>query len=197
MTTLLSIDWDWVTGDCADGDQHGCCGWCAPAPRKLARGAIKLVRAGWIERLETLRSIAPVDPGGRFHVAECHADILRVVDPQDTTTIIHLDSHLDDADWFGLSCGSWRTFLPRDVEVVTESKAGDLSKLSVHDVFVCQSSPWTPASMDRFMWDLIIHLSNVVGNDPEFIGHRRMAQIRAWEQARRRSEASLAPADGA
>lgn len=184
MTTLLSIDWDWVTGDCA-GTTHGCCGWCAPSLRKWSRGNDKFVTAGWVERLEALREMTPVDLGGNLWVAECHADILRVVNPKDTTNIIHLDSHLDDAEWCALSCGSWRTFLPSTIDVVPTERL-DLAKCEFHDVFVCQSSPWVPSELDRFLWDLISHLADVLGRDPEFIGHRRMAQVRAYQQASRK-----------
>src|SRR5574343_338272 len=171
MTALLSIDWDWVTGDPADG-QHGCCGWCSPTLRKLSRGSAKLAAGGWIGRLEALRAMTPVDPGGNLWVAECHADILRVVNPDETTEIIHLDSHLDDANWCALSCGSWRTFLPAGIEMLMP-KLADLKDLSFHYIFVCQSSPWTPASMDKFLWDLVEHLVGLVGNNPVFVGYRR------------------------
>lgn len=200
MTTLLSIDWDWVTGDCADG-KHGCCGWCAPSQRKFSRGSDRLVAPGWVDRLEALYAMAPVEPGGNLWIAECHADILRVVDPDDMTDIIHLDSHLDDADWCALSCGSWRTFLPVGIGVtMPAAKRGghrpvtvgnphaDLAKLAFHDVFVCQSSPWTPSSMDHLLWDLVGHLVVLMGHNPGFIGHRRMAQARAWDQARRKAK---------
>jgi len=185
---ILSIDWDWVTGDCADDPGHGCCGWCAPPPRKLSRGVVKKVKEGWLTRLEQLRKARPVDLGGGFWVAECHADILRIVRPDEEAHILHLDSHMDDADWFGLSCGSWRTFLPRGT--TTESIGMEqLTKEHFHDVFICQSSPWTPASMDKFFWDLVHHLSEITGSDPEFIGHRRMALVRAWTQLERGREA--------
>lgn len=186
--TLLSIDWDWVTGDCADLSGHGCCGWCAPSPRKVSRGITKLVAEGWWSRLESLRAISPADMGGGLWVAECHADILRIVMPDEEANILHLDSHMDDADWFGLSCGSWRTFLPQGTTV--EAIGTDqLGKKEFHDVFVCQSSPWTPASMDKFFWGLVQHLSEVMGRDPEFIGHRRMALMRAWTQLERKQKA--------
>lgn len=182
--TILSIDWDYVTGDCADGT-HGCCGWCTPAPRRLLRGSNKLVAAGWITRLEMLRKLVPtVD--GRLWVTECHADILRVVTPDQNDTIIHLDSHLDDADWFGLSCGSWRTFLPSDTNVEMPKAKATIGEFA--DVFICLSSPWTPSSMDSFFWNLVTYFSKTMGRDPEFIGHRRMVLMRTWAQLEKRQE---------
>lgn len=186
---ILSIDWDWVTGDCADGN-HGCCGWCAPTPQKLVRGAARLVKSGWIERLEQLRTISPIDTGGGFWVAECHADILRIVKPSDETHILHLDSHMDDGNWCGLSCGSWRTFLPKGTTSALIS-GKELAKERFYDVFICQSSPWTPASLDAMLWDLIQHFSEVMGKDPEFIGHKRMSLMRIWEQLERKREAEM------
>ncbi len=185
MTTLLSIDWDWVTGDCADSENI-CCGWCEPMPRtRLGRGTMKHIDKRWREKLALLRSLSPVDPGGRFHVAECHADILRAVKANDTRRILHLDSHLDDADWIGLCCGSWRTFLPSSIEVVPTERV-DLARCEFHDVFICQLSPWTPASLDRHLWALVDHMADAVGRDPEFIGHARDRQVRTFEQAMRK-----------
>lgn len=186
---ILSVDWDWITGDCADGS-HGCCGWCTPPSRKLSRGSPKLVAKGWLTRLEMIRQATPIDPGGNLWVAECHADILRMVRPDEETEIIHLDSHLDDADFCGLSCGSWRTFLPKGTTSRWAS-GEEAIKANFHDVFICQSSPWTPASMDKFFWDLVYHFSNIMGVDPEFIGHRRMAMMRAWQQVERQYEVEV------
>jgi hypothetical protein len=186
---ILSIDWDWITGDCAD-DSHGWCGWCTPPSRKLSRGSPKLVAKGWLTRLEMIRQATPVDPGGNLWVAECHADILRMVRPDEETEIIHLDSHLDDADFCGLSCGSWRTFLPKGTTSIWASSE-EAVKANFHDVFICQSSPWTPASMDKFFWDLVYHFSTIMGVDPEFIGHRRMAMMRAWQQVEQQYEVEV------
>jgi len=186
MTTLLSIDWDWVTGDCSD-IQHGCCGWCTPSPRRHSRGSDQFVKSGWIERLEALRALVPSKHGGNLWVAECHADILRVVNPDETTDIIHLDSHLDDANWCVLSCGSWRTFLPTGIEVAMPQQA-DLKELAFKDVFVCQSSPWTPSGLDKFLWSLIRRLADILGRDPIFIGHRRMVQMRAYQQTNQKGD---------
>jgi hypothetical protein len=113
-----------------------------------------------------------------------------MVRPDEETEIIHLDSHLDDADFCGLSCGSWRTFLPKGTTSRWAS-GEEAVKEHFHDVFICQSSPWTPASMDKFFWDLVYHFSTIMGSDPEFIGHRRMALLHTWQQMEKRREEEI------
>jgi hypothetical protein len=186
---LLSIDWDWITGDCADGS-HGCCGWCTPPQRKLTRGSSKLIAKGWLTRLEMIRKVTPIYQVGNLWVAECHADILRMVRPDEGMEIIHLDSHLDDADFCGLSCGSWRTFLPKGTTSRWAS-GQEAVKEHFHDVFICQSSPWTPPSLDHMFWGLVGHFSKIMGVDPEFIGHRRMALMRTWQQIVRKENPEI------
>jgi hypothetical protein len=184
MTTLLSIDWDWVTGDCCPC-QHGCCGWCDPPPHGgPRRGEARLALVGRDERLAILRSLAHTGKGGHLWVAECHADILRVVKPHMTTRIVHLDAHGDDYPYVGLCCGSWVRFLPSGTEAAVPQDG--LPGLEWHDVFVCQSSPWTPSELDDDLWDLVSHLSDMLGREPRFVGHRRGDQERAWGCAQKR-----------
>lgn len=181
---LLSIDWDWVTGDCADfrnGGSHGCCGWCTPTPRALSRGNKRFLNPDWKSDLNRLYKITPeVNKYSKSNlwVAECHADILRIVEP-DTTYIIHLDSHSDDNASFPLCCGSWRVFLPEGIVVLSEAE--DLTKIIFSDIFVCHSSPWTPPSLDPMFWDLIAHLTGIMAREPEFIGHKRSDLKHQWD----------------
>jgi hypothetical protein len=144
-----------------------------------------LIPAGWLTRLEQLRTITPIDFGGRLWVAECHADILRIIKPDEETNIIHMDSHIDNADWCGLSCGSWRTFLPKGT-TVSWATGAELVKDHFHDVFICLSSPWTPPSLDKMFWDLVRHFSEIMSVNPEFIGHKRMVLMRTWIQIERK-----------
>jgi hypothetical protein len=191
---LVSIDWDWVTGDCSSVEGHGCCGWCANPPRDEDHGLGESLAKGWEGRLDILHRIKPVDGYGHLWVVECHADILRIVDPSAIDRIIHLDSHMDDADWFGLSCGSWRTFLPKGIDSHL-STMEELAEARFRNVFVCKSSPWTPREMDSLLWDLVLHLSKAVGSGPEFIGHRweeMMYDFQEFERQQRRPEAQAA-----
>lgn len=177
MLTLLSLDWDWVTGDCA-ANQHGCCGWCEPPTlgRGRTRGSVNNLFPFWKTRVAKIMEIK-FTLGADFWVTECHADILRVLNPERCDRILHLDSHPDDADYFALSCGSWRTFLPKNIEVIVN----EISE-PIHGVFICKSSPWTPSEMDREFWQLIQHISEMIGREPEFIGHKRSQLAREWEQ---------------
>jgi len=197
--TLLSIDWDWITGDCSPPKSHGCCGWCQPTKRRKTRGGIKKLKENWCNRLNLLRTLSPIDTGGGLWIAECHADILKIANPDFTNRIVHLDSHTDDADWFGLCCGSWISFLPNKIAIETDKKwlktkshgrrikgtTEKLENLVFYDVFCCLSSPWTPKSMDHFFWDLIYYLANEMNVDPLFIGHRHVELARDWRKYER------------
>jgi len=190
-SVLLSIDWDWVTGDCSVG-QHGCCGWCSHPHNKMSRGSERHLNPNWSRRLELLLKLKPSGSEARLWVAECHADILSIVEPERMLGIIHKDSHTDNESWFGLCCGSWRTFLPSRVKSY-DCSDDELKGAAFHDVFVCLSSPWTPPSFDVEFWCLIRSLSDACGRDPVFIGHRHTALERSWEQVSRRIEPEERP----
>lgn len=181
---LLSIDWDWITGDCAPGGQDACCGWCDDPLRPLnGRGIERRMMLGWDGRLQRVLDAVRHSANRQYihrtsiklWVAECHADILRIVSPGSMREIVHLDYHDDDDTWFQLCCGSWRTFLPKSVIVtrVLEPEA------DFHSVFVCLSSPWTPAGMDKEFWAMVKALSDLTMK-PEFIGHRKNELRNAW-----------------
>lgn len=177
---LLSIDWDWITGDCSCGGQDSCCGWCDDPFRPLnGRGIERRVRSGWNDRLqEVLQAVRQSAEGGsaqRFWVAECHADILRVVSPSIVREIVHLDYHDDNDPWCQLCCGTWRTFLPKRVNVTTALEFGT----RFCSIFTCLSSPWTPAELDKEFWAMVKDISILTMN-PEFIGHRKRELKEAW-----------------
>jgi hypothetical protein len=117
----------------------------------------------------------------RLRVAECHADILRIVDPSTTEEIVHLDSHGDDDAWCQLCCGTWRTFLPRNVKVRRELADGD----RFYSIFTCLSSPWTPAEMDKEFWAMVNAISALTAR-PEFIGHKKCELREAWHESLKR-----------
>jgi hypothetical protein len=186
---LLSVDWDWVTGDCSDPVSNGCCGWCDRPMCVPGRGSDSQLSKEWLARKSILMGMKPSGADGHVHVAECHADILRVVDPRRTGEVIHLDSHMDDGDFFPLNCGSWRTFMPGSIVVRTPFNGEGLESLVFHDVFMCLSSPWTPSSKDGVFWEVVRHMAYAAGRDPEFIGHKSDAMRRAWLHGGRRSGA--------
>jgi len=175
---LLSIDWDWVTGDCSPSGQDACCGWCDDPLRPLrGRGIERYIERGWDARLQRILDAIMQQRSGheRLWVAECHADILRVVNPSAMEEIVHLDYHGDDDKWCQLCCGTWRTFLPSNVRVKRTLDPGD----SFRDIFICLSSPWTPVEMDKEFWDMVSTISGLTIR-PEFIGHRKHELKKAW-----------------
>jgi hypothetical protein len=108
-------------------------------------------------------------------VAECHADILRIVEPYSMGQIIHLDSHDDNENWSPLCCGTWRVFLPKSVEVKVSLESGE----RIDSIFTCLSSPWTPAEFDKEFWSMVEQISRKTMH-PEFIGHRKCELKDAW-----------------
>jgi hypothetical protein len=176
--TLLSIDWDWVTGDCCSRCEHSCCGWCKPCQGKSQdeRGSYENLYTGWHDRIKKLKSLRYLE--GNLWVAECHADILITLHPGIIGTIIHLDSHRDDEDRMSLCCGSWRNYLPKTIEVITKLD----SDTRFHDVFVCKSSPWTPKRLDRNFYELISYISDAMNIYPEFVGHKYIELEKEWDK---------------
>ena len=188
--TILSVDWDWVTGDCAPGGQDSCCGWCDDSIREgigadgEGRGILRRVKKGWDARISEVLNAIPAYKdmcrSPRLWVAECHADILRIVDPYTTRRIIHLDSHDDNETWSPLCCGTWRNFLPKAVEVKIGMDPGD----EFSSVFVCLSSPWTPAELDKEFWAFVRNISKKTTN-PQFIGHMKVELECRWRKSGR------------
>jgi hypothetical protein len=185
LNPILSIDWDWVTGDCAShGDGHAHCGWCAWAQRDRkvkwprGRGLNKALRPDWEERLDALSKLTYrclLRP--KVYVAECHADIMQIIAPR--TTIYHLDEHKDCAK-SPLCCGSWvhvaKTQLHCAVHRINMADVKCM-RTKFPAVFLCKSSSFTPKKADHGFYDLIRYFMCAVGfmsflNEVHFIGHR-------------------------
>lgn len=122
--TVLSLDWDWVTGDCARGRMcHYHCGWCKAHGQKLlhdnphfGRGAMPKKTeernaagkrfSAFIEMLRRLQRFVPRRIGGPVYVADCHADIIEVLPIN--SLVWTIDAHHDNGDT-PLHCGCWET----------------------------------------------------------------------------------------
>lgn len=119
---ILSLDWDWVTGDCSLKQRRRFhCGWCeayglsALGPlgrgakiRKADRGAVETRCAEFMQMLRRLQGYTPSRIRGPVYVAECHADIVGVIPVG--ADVWTLDAHTDCGD-LPLSCGSWETLI--------------------------------------------------------------------------------------
>lgn len=190
VNTAISLDWDFVTGDCVNDSAH--CGFCANAIEGGIgkRGFSADLYKGWKGRFTELRNL-PYPVGVPFYVAECHADIFGVLRAPigDQLDIFDFDAHYDHyphEERF-LSCGNWIAYAKRlyDARVMSRvydgAKEADLEQFNtklqqaygnINLVFLCKSSPWTPEKLDKRFYELVGHISNETGGPPIFIGHR-------------------------
>lgn len=122
---VLSLDWDWVTGDCANHRMcHAHCGWCdahgvngirmgprkgrgRSIRRKLHKAAVEDRYWDFIGMLHRLQNFNPRRIQGPVFVAECHADIMNILSMG--TDVWTLDAHHDCNSGTGLHCGSWES----------------------------------------------------------------------------------------
>jgi hypothetical protein len=115
---------------------------------------------------------------------------VRIVDSSSRWRIIHLDQHTDKYDWSGLTCGSWRHYLPAGTRV-KHYRSGKLpQEMDCSNVFVCKSSPWTPRKLDNFFWGVVHCLSRHIGHAPMFVGHMTSQLVREWTVAVRKTAGS-------
>jgi hypothetical protein len=89
---IVSLDWDYVTGDCYT---FRCCGFCNFMGLQIGRGLVERVRPDWFERLKYLRSLR-VSKNIPIYVAECHASIQEVFSQFKEPAIYDFDSHCDN-----------------------------------------------------------------------------------------------------
>ena len=178
---ILSLDWDWFTGDCSD--EGGCCGWsCGWAADARNRGNTtpedELPRNPHCRTATLLKHPFTI---GTLIVAECHASIVAHLQAEDCIT--HLDYHSDegpkgnfDADGKNkLRCGNWVTYAKErhpDVKVAYYFNHPPINYATHYDVvFICKSSPWTPPRYDGVLHKLIHDLSGRAGM-VKWYGHR-------------------------
>jgi hypothetical protein len=151
-------------------------------------GYHRFLNLGWEKRLKKLKESLDACNNGpvRVWVAECHADIVRIVSCYGDRhkRIIHMDYHSDDYQWDGLCCGSWRYYIPSGIHVEYYSPDDFPSNLECTDVFICRSSPWTPPALDDFFWGLVHHISRKMTVVPKMIGHRNEELQHEWERAK-------------
>jgi len=176
MTTMLSIDWDYVTSDCSFLG-HSCCGWCKRLPRACGRGdAVEYQPkfSAWRKRLAVVYGLK-VKRNAPIVVAECHADIMVPIKRgkyEGELCIYDFDAHCDSYDCGRLCCGSWINYAERVGPTVTIGPPV-VDQIGMADVvFLCRSSPWTPAEMDGEFYRLVRRFSEKANRWPRFIGHQ-------------------------
>jgi len=168
MEKILSIDWDYVTGDCSvDSDGH--CGFCYN--KEEYRKVTISPERSWRRRYKILKDIK-IKKGVPIYVAECHASIMEII-RDDAYTVFDFDYHYDNYISYldTLHCGNWIKFLNNNGGIVyCEPERDDVYNLS--SIFICKSSPWTPVKMDRWFFMLILDIASKSLMAPTFIGHK-------------------------
>jgi hypothetical protein len=163
---LLSIDWDYVTGDCivADGTHCGYCGF----PDRTRGGSIQW---GWEERLSKLKKFQ-IPRSCPIYVAECHASIMEAIKILSSVPhVIDFDTHFDSYDKEGyVHCGNWVYHL-RNLGGSVDSRPTAPVTKNASMVFICKSSPWTPKESDVEFFQLIKSFARKSRTKPIFIGH--------------------------
>ena len=188
---LLSIDWDYVTGDCQEFHTR-CCGFCKesdgfyPSNNKK-RGEVESIRLDWNKKLKELKEI-PVEFKTPIYVAECHASIMEVVNAHSGPyEVMDFDAHYDRYRDGILCCGNWIYHVERLNGIVMKTP----KVKCVDAVFFCRSSPWTPQNMDGKFYELIYNYCSRAKVEPRFIGHMRKSLRKTYQKLYGRQIATI------
>lgn len=180
---LLSIDWDYVTGDCADEQEdfaHAHCGYCTSRSISKVRGQKNYLDTTWEEKEERLLRLR-MYKGTPLFVAECHANIMDLLELfEGVPDVFDYDAHHDKYDDEPyVHCGNWIYHLDNlGGEVFSRPRLVH----KVGAVFVCHSSPWTPRCMDEAFFRFIKKMSDKTEADPQFIGHRKVSLRNGYQK---------------
>jgi len=176
---IVSLDWDWVTGDTSDGPS--CCGMCNKMGfRTNRRGHPKSVYENWRDRFEEL-ILLPVPKKIPVYVAECHANIGEVFHKYKEPLVVDYDTHYDryNSDLV-IDCANWVVHLERWKGEYLKCGEWDWAGQRMDAVFICRSSPWTPKEMDQYFYELVWHLCFHTKTEPHFIGHMRKSMRKTY-----------------
>jgi hypothetical protein len=171
---VLSIDWDFVTGDCSSTTSssiHSHCGFCRIVKTYGCRGSRHFLDVVWKEKQDRLLKLR-LHKSTPIFVAECHANIMDIIEYFDEPpSVFDFDTHYDKYDNASfLHCGNWIYHLELlGGSVVSRPKSID----TVGAIFICKSSPWTPRCMDKEFFRFINRIVKKTQTEPNFIGHRK------------------------
>jgi len=179
---VLSIDWDYVTGDCSVEDEYGShphCGFCTYSSTRR-RGSKYYLDNMWSDKKEQLLDLGLYQDTPVF-VAECHADIMNIMEYFDTSPeVFDYDAHFDYYDTRdNLHCGNWVYHFEKHGGKV-HRRPREIGKVGA--IFICRSSPWTPRCMDREFCKLIKEIAYRTKVEPTFIGHRKTSMRRLYKK---------------
>lgn len=169
---ILSLDWDFVTGDCNSYNKTNHCGFCA-SEKIGGRGTEDRLSSQWRNYMDRLLEIKMRRDVPVF-VAECHASIMDLLPLcKGFPNVIDFDSHYDsyDSNPF-IHCGNWIYHLKKLSGNYNCIESQPIRVGGFGAVFICKSSPWTPESMDSNFMYLIRNICKRTRTSPLFIGHR-------------------------
>lgn len=177
---ILSIDWDYITGDCYRSSCDAHCGFCTAS--NSTRGSESFLDVVWEEKERRVLGLN-IPKGAFTFVAECHASIVEIFKYFDgKLTIYDYDSHYDYYNSSEiLDCANWihHLSLQNGGEVLSRPR----KIKDVAAVFLCLSSPWTPRSMDDRFFEFIHKLYKKTKVLPIFIGHKKCELTEGFEKA--------------
>ena len=186
---VLSIDWDYYTGDCQSCHMEQCfsCSWAAKCGIETSNGCGRPESDAHF----VLSSIEPIVfkkiKNAKLIIAECHADIVRFI--RKKAVVVNFDAHGDEEELdHGLNCGNWGTYCKKykDIKYIRISPLSTYNYMHTSHffdlVFMCLSKPWTPQYCDHFFYDLVFKYSNVTGSNPSFVGPARYEMSREYKK---------------
>jgi len=174
---LLSLDWDYFTGDCSTTPTHNHCGYCKGVSISNCRGVYKKLDITWREKEDRILKLKIYKKTSLF-VAECHANIMNL--SKEFSLIYDFDAHYDSYDRDPIiHCGNWiYHFKKLKGKVLVKPRTID----KVNTIFICHSSPWTPRCMDENFFQFIYKISNKTKTYPKFIGHRKISLMNGYKK---------------
>jgi len=177
MTTWLSYDLDYATGDCRDGGWdmsqcawrcEGCSGMGMGRAQGLPRDRVKMHLATFGEYLKKLHLLPPVI------VRDCHAEIIPFL--QENDRVISWDFHWDayDTPDPGLHCANWIIY----AEELGVYVQGEDWHMGLDDgpmrLFIAVSRPYTSSVCDGVLFAILMDLElpvDLFGGDGRTMRH--------------------------
>lgn len=165
----ISLDWDFVTGDCRKpGNHNRCimnCSGCGDTGN-IGRGNIGSGYTSWKYKLEQVKKY--IVPSILFDciVRDNHGDIFQFLKPGDE--VLNYDYHTDDYEYIdgvqedNIYCWNWVNHCDRnDIKVTSCYSTDDLcliDKSKIYNLFVAWSTPYTRQDLDGHLFRFLMEL---------------------------------------
>ena len=166
MTYWISLDWDFITGDCRVPKQaNRCTSNCCDCSDTgvIGRGDNQVGFATWQERLDITSAVIK-----DLHISNCvvrdnHGEIMQFIKRGDI--VYNYDYHTDDYDsdlQSPVSCWNWVNYCEKqDIKVYncyTLEELKLLSKSRKYRMFVAWSVPYTRSDLDGHLFRFLMNM---------------------------------------